>query len=282
MGLTVSGCVAPVEDTDGPHAEDVKPSDGAELGGVDIASHQQAHDLHYTDGTNLWSETNYPIAGTYPNPACMDWWSYDKYLSSRPAPGTWANHSTTETAHNFAQGTTIDTWMGTIPNELGYDKAKLVYRSTVVASRSSAPGCTGRYVFQWDNRTNYGPFGANSYYVSANIPAALSPKTKAACEATAGHLVPSAQMELYVCEAPRSEDVTNIGTYCSRTGGKWRRVIANKATVYWTASLNSCGVSVSAYYPKPVGKVAVSFNAVIKAGIGHGPAPADIWLYHYR
>ena len=280
LGFAMSGCVAPIDEAGGLHPDDVKPSDGAELGGADVASNQQAHELHYTDQSNLWNETNYPIAGAYPNPACMDWWSYDKWLSNRPAAGTFVKYSTSETNHNWARGATIDQFMATIPNELGYNKAALVDHSTVVASRSSAPGCTGRYVFQWDNRTNYGPFGADSYYVSANIPEALSPKTKAACELRAAHNVPSLQIELYVCEAPQSSDVSSIGSYCSRSSGHWRRVGVNKTVGYWSA--NSCGVGIGVYYPKPVGKVAVTFNAVIKAGIGHGVAPADIWLYRYQ
>jgi hypothetical protein len=278
VSLAASGCVAPIDDTVGLHPDDVKPSDGAELGGPDLVSNQQAHELHYTDQTNQWGETNYPIGGYNPNPGCMNWRIYDRYLSSRPAAGSFFKYSTAETSHNWARGPIIDTWMATIPYELGYNKAGLLDHNTVVASRYT-PGCTGRYVFQWDNRTNFGPFGADSYYVSANIPERLAPKTKAACEAREGHTVPSLQIELYVCEAPKSSDVTSIDAYCARSTGHWRRVGSNKLTGTWSA--NSCGVGGGVTYPKPVGKVAVSFNAVIKAGIGHAPAPADIWLVRY-
>jgi hypothetical protein len=36
------------------------------------------------------------------------------------------------------------------------------------------------------------------------------------------------------------------------------------------------------YYAPPAGKVAVSFNMVLKAGVGHGVAPADIGVYRYN
>lgn len=281
LSLSVSGCVAPIDDT-GIHPDDVKPADGGELGGAEIASGQQAHEQHYTDQTNLWNETAYPIAAINPNPNCMDWWAYDRYLSSPPSAGVFTKYSTLNTSHTWARGATIDAWMATIPNDLGYDKPKLVDHSTVVASRTASSGCTGRYIFQWDNRTYgaAGTFGADSYYIAANIPEALSPKTKAACEATAGITVPSAQIELYVCEAPNSAAVTSVSSWCARGSGHWRRAVIGSVRGTWSA--NSCGVAAGAYYPKPVGKVAVSFNAVLKTGIGHGPAPADIWLYRYN
>lgn len=277
----MSACVAPVDDT-GIHPNDIKPSDQSELGGAPIAAGQQGHELHYTDWSNLWSDTAYPIAGANPHPDCMNWMAYDRYLPTPPAAGTWGQYSTSQTSHNWARGPQIDAWMATIPNDLGYNKVGLVDHNTAVGYRTFSTGCTGRYIFQWDNRT-YGPagtFGANSYYVAANIPDALTPKTKAACEATMGTNVPSAQIELYVCEAPKSSDVVDVRSYCAKNSGKWRRVVVGSVRGNWSA--NSCGVAAGAYYAKPVGKVAVSFNAVLKTGIGHGPAPADIWLYRYN
>ena len=87
---------------------------------------------------------------------------------------------------------------------------------------------------------------------------------------------------LYVCEAPSSSSVTSISTWCSRTSGHWSKVGSSYGTGYWTSSLKSCFAGTGVYYPTPVGKVAVSFNMVIKAGIGHGVAPAEIFVVRYN
>jgi len=264
----------------GINPADVKPEDGAELAGASLGSAEQAHALHYTDGTNQWAETSYPM-GT-DNPNCKDWWVYDRYLWSRPAIGT-TKFTTYETYHAWAQGTYVDTMMAAIPNSLGYSdvwKQILIDHNSVVARTNGK--CSGRYVFQWDNHTSGGPFEATQYWVSVNIPGYLIAPNKAACTSTKGESVPSALIDLYVCEAPNSGSVTSISSWCSNTSGHWRKVGSSSTAGYWTESLKSCSAATGVFYPTPSGKVAVSFNAVVKTGIGHGVAPAEIYVIRYN
>lgn len=278
LGLAFAGCTMPVE-SEGVHPDDMKPEDGSELAGAEVGSSQQAHALHYTDGTNLWMEKNYPM-GT-DNPNCKDWWVYDRYLSNRPAIGS-TKFTTYETSHAWAQGATIDQMMAAIPNSLGYSdvwKAILKDHNSVVARTNGK--CSGRYVFQFDNRTNYGPFERTSYWVSANIPSYLIPPNKAACTATAGESVPATMMDMYVCEAKKSGDVPSISSWCGTGSKNWRKVGSFTSNGYWTESLKSCFSGGGVYYQAPADRVAVSFNVVIKAGIGHGVAPAEIYVLRY-
>lgn len=277
-GILAAGCAMDVEETSGPDPRDIKPEDGSELAGAALGSTAQPHALHYTDGTNQWLETAYPMGADNPN--CKDWWVYDRYLSSRPAVG-FTKFTTYESNHAWAKGTYVDQMMAAIPDALGYSwawKSILVDHNSVVARSNGR--CSGRYVFQWDNRTNYGPFEKTSYWVSANIPSYLIPANKAACTSRAGESVPAVMVDLYVCEAPNNAAVGgSISNWCSKTSGHWRKVGSASTTGYWSA--NSCSVATGVYYPAPADRVAVSFNMVIKAGIGHGVAPAEIWVLRY-
>jgi hypothetical protein len=279
--LALAGCAMPVEEataTAGLHPDDVKPEDGSELASAALGSSQQAHALHYTDGTNQWLETAYPM-GT-DNPNCKDWYVYDRWLSSRPIVGT-TRYTTFDTNHYWARGTYVDTMMKAIPESLGYTpgrKLTLIDHNSIVARGNGL--CSGRYVFQWDNRTNYGPFEATSYYVTANIPDYFIPGEQA-CKATAGESIPSTLVDLYVCEAPNSASVGSIGSWCGKSSGNWRKVPNGWGSTSWDSTNKKCYVGASVYYPKPTGKVAVSFNMVIKSGIGHGVAPAEFWIVRY-
>jgi hypothetical protein len=278
-GLMAAGCIAEVEQA-GPDPRDVKPEDGSELSSANLGSAEQPHALHYTDPTNQWMEPSYPM-GT-DNPNCKDWWIYDRYLASRPVIGT-TKFTTYESSHAWAQGTYVDQMMSAIPDSLGYSwawKSILVDHNSVVARTSGK--CSGRYVFQWDNRTNYGPFEKTQYWVSANIPYYLIPGNKAACTSTAGESVPAVMVDLYACEAPSSASVTSVSSWCSKTNGKWRKVGSSSATGYWTESLKRCSAATGVFYPTPTDRVAVSFNMVVKAGIGHGVAPAEIYVIRYN
>jgi hypothetical protein len=214
------------------------------------------------------------------NPNCKDWWMYDRYLSSRPALGT-TKFTTYETRHAWAQGAYVNQMMAAIPDALGYSwpwKTLLIDYNSVVARPSGK--CSGRYVFQWDNRTDYGPFEKTSYWVSANIPSYLIPARKDACTTTAGESVPAVMVDLYVCEAPNSGSVGSISQWCSKTSGHWRKAGSATANGWWTN--NSCYSGAFVYYPAQADRVAVSFNMVIKAGIGHGVAPAEIYVHRYN
>jgi hypothetical protein len=277
-GFWLAGCSVEVEESAGVDPRDLKPEDGSELAGANLGSAEQPHALHYTDGTNQWLETTYPMGADNPN--CKDWWIYDRYISSRPAIGT-SSFSTYQTSHPWAQGAYINQMRATIPDALGYSsvwKSILIDHNAVVARPSGK--CSGRYVFQWDNRTNGGPFEKTAYWVSANIPSYLIPANKPACTATAGESVPAVMVDLYVCEAPSSGAVGSIGTYCNKSNGHWRKVGSASAGGWWTGS--SCSAGAGVYYPAPTDRVAVSFNMVIKAGVGHGVAPAEIYVLRYN
>lgn len=282
-GVLAAGCSVEVEDSVdsvGIETRDWKPEDGSELAGANLGSAEQPHALHYTDGTNQWMETAYPM-GT-DNPNCKDWWIYDRYVSSRPAIGT-TKFTTYETSHPWAQGASINQMMAAIPEGLGYSsvwKSILVDHNAVVARTSGK--CSGRYVFQWDNRTNGGPFEKTGYWASANIPSYLIPANKAACTATAGESVPAVMVDLYVCEAPNSAAVGSIGTYCNKSNGHWRKVGSSRAMGWWEEGPKRCSVGTGVYYPTPTDRVAVSFNMVVKAGIGHGVAPAEMYILRYN
>lgn len=279
-GLVFAGCAMPVEDVGaGVDPSDVKPEDGADLASANIGTGEQPHALHYTDPTNQWLEPSYPM-GT-DNPNCKDWWIYDRYLSSRPAIGT-TRYTTFETRHPWITGTYVNTMMNAIPNALGYTagwKQTLVDYNSVVARTSGL--CSGRYVFQWDNRTNFGAFESTSYWVSANIPDYFIP-SEAACKATAGESVPAALVDLYVCEAPNSASVTSLSSWCGKSNGKWRKVGSMTGTGSWNTTTKKCFAGAGVYYEKVAGKVAVSFNMVIKTGIGHGVSPAEIFVVRYN
>jgi hypothetical protein len=287
VGWVMAGCALQAEGTAGDELSDVKPEDGSEFAGNQFGSAQQAHALHYTDGTNLWQETGYPM-GT-DNPNCKDWWVYDRYISVRPKVGT-TKYSTYDTSHPWAQGQVINDWMATLPTGYGWYNSAwnsiLVDHNSVVARASGK--CSGRYVFQVDN--NAGSFGANAYFFSANIPSYLIPAPDGksdACKATGPTSVPAVMVDLYACEAPTSASVggtttSAIGNWCSRTSGHWRKVGSAFATGWWNSVHKRCDVGTGVYYPAPVGKVAVSFNMVIKAGIGHGVAPAEIYVLRYN
>jgi hypothetical protein len=279
-GWFVVGCAVDVSESGGGDPRDVKPEDGSELAGANLGSIAEPHALHYTDGTNQWLETSYPMGADNPN--CKDWWIYDRYLSSRPAIGT-TKFTTYETSHAWAQGAYVNQMMAAIPDGLGYSsvwKSILVDHNAVVARTNGR--CSGRYVFQWDNRTNYGPFEKTGYWVSANIPSYLIPANKAACTSTAGESVPAVMVDLYACEAPNSGAVGSISTWCARDSGHWRKVGSASATGWWSDYTKTCSVGTGVYYPAPTDRVAVSFNMVIKAGVGHGVAPAEIYVLRYN
>jgi hypothetical protein len=280
LGWVMAGCAVQAEGTSGGELTDVKPEDGSELAGSEIGSVQQGHALHYTDGTNLWQEVNYPM-GT-DNPNCKDWYMYDRWVSRRPAVG-WTKASTWDTEHPWAQGPAIDAWMATLPAALGYDagyRLILIGHNSVVARASGK--CSGRYVYQLDNHTNY-DFGANSYWFSANLPNGYIPRNKAACDAREAISVPAIFVDLYVCEAPNAAAVNgSIGTYCSKTGGRWRKAGSASGYGWWNSAASRCDTGTGVYYAPPAGKVAVSFNMVLKGGIGHGVSPAEIQIYRYN
>lgn len=286
LGLAFAGCTMPVESEGahvaGIHPDDVKPEDGSESLDAEIGTSQQAHALHYTDGTNLWKETEpaYPM-GT-DNPNCKDWNVYDRYLSNRPPLGT-TKYTTIGRSYNAYDGPEIDAMMNLLPSQLGYTTAiknALKTDHTVVA-RSSG-NCTGRYVFQFNNRTNGGPFERTSYWVSANIPDGMYPQNKEACKSKAAESVPHMLMDMYVCEAKKSSDVTpSVSSYCSKANKKWRKVGSYSGTGIWSDYLKECFEGGGVYYQAPADRVAVSFNVVIKTGVGHGVAPADIYVLRY-
>jgi hypothetical protein len=279
LGWVMAGCAVQAEGTSEGELSDVKPEDGAEFAANQFGSAQQGHALHYTDWSNAWEDTGYPM-GT-DNPYCKDWYMYDRWVQNRPAVG-WSNYSTWDTSHNWATGPVIDAWMNTLPASYtsGY-KHILVDHNTVVA-RANGRGCSGRYVFQMDNHTNY-DFAANRYWFSATLPYWLMPRTKVACDARQATDVPSILVDVYACEAYDARSVAgSIGTFCSKTRGNWRKVGSAQGWGWWNSSSQQCDIATGVYYAPPSGKIGVSFNMVIKAGIGHGVAPADIQIYRYN
>jgi hypothetical protein len=293
LGMSIAGCS--VESGGGHSApqgvnpNDIKPADGADLA-AHLGTAQAAHAQHYADWSNLWGETAYPM-GT-DNPNCMDWWVYDRYLWLAPPVGVWSYYSTYETWHPYVgsnpQGTPtqeIQNLLNTIPPELGWNTADLMHKNSVVdrTGWSKAGRCTGRYVFQWDNHDEYGTnnFPWNQYWVWAQIPQGLVPgSTNAACSASGATSVPSAWVDLYVCEAPPDTDIGSISSWCGVGSGNWRRFGGAGAAGGTYYPLESkCVVGAMYYYTPPWDKIAVSFNLVVKTGVGHGVAPADIHIY---
>jgi hypothetical protein len=284
LAVSMLGCAvdAGMDSAPGVHPDDVKPSDGAELEGSNIGTAQALHTQHYVDGTNLWSETAYPM-GT-DNPNCKDWYVYDRYLSRAPAVGT-TTYTTYQTGHSWAQGATINMWMGTIPTSLGYNTSALIDHNSVVARSSGR--CSGRYVFQWDNHdaSGYNNFLANAYFVVAYIPTNLIPSANStACNARAATDIPHAWVDLYVCESPRGQNIGSFRSWCGAGSANWRKV--SSSTGYGTGYYNSywkrCDVTAAVYYSAPANKAAVSFNMVVKTGVGHGVAPATISISRYN
>jgi hypothetical protein len=290
LGMSIAGCSMESGGSDsapqGVNPNDVKPADGAELA-AHLGTSQDAHAQHYADGSNLWGETAYPM-GT-DNPNCMDWWVYDQYLSVAPPIGMWSAYSTYTTGHPYAgsnwQGTpaqTIQNLLNAIPPALGWNTTALMDHNSVVDRTGwwKAGKCTGRYVFQWDNHDSWGTnnFPWNQYWVQAEIPQNLVPGS-AACNATAPESVPSAWVDLYVCEAPPDTDIGSISSWCAVGTGNWRRFGgAGWAPTYYPPE-RQCWVGSTYYYTPPWDKVAVAFNLVVKTGVGHGVAPANINIY---
>lgn len=279
LGWVMAGCAVQTEGTPGGELSDVKPEDGAEFEGNQFGSAQQGHALHYTDWSNQWGETtpNPEYKMGVDNPNCKDWYMYDRWVSRRPAVG-WSYFSTWQTEHNWARGPGIDVWMNTLPATYtaGY-KHILLDHNTVVARASGK--CSGRYVFQMDNHTAY-DFGANGYWFAATLPYWLMPRTKLACDARQATDVPSILVDLYACEAWDARSVAgSIGTYCGKARNNWRKVGSAQGWGWWNSSSGRCDIGTGVDYAPPAGKVAVSFNMVIKAGIGHGVAPAEIQIY---
>ena len=90
-------------------------------------------------------------------------------------------------------------------------------------------------------------------------------------------------VDLYACEAYDRRSVAgSVATFCSKTRGNWRKVGSQTGYGWWNAATQRCDTSGGVYYTAPNGKIAVSFNMVLKAGVGHGVAPANIELYRYN
>jgi hypothetical protein len=293
LGVSIAGCS--MESGGGDSApqsvnpSDVKPEDGAELAS-NLGTAREAHAQHYVDPTNLWGETAYPMGTTNPN--CMDWYVYDRWLQTAPQKGVWSYYSTYQTSHPYAgsnpYGTPkqdIQNLLNMIPASLGWNTTALLDHNSVVDRTNywKAGKCTGRYVFQWDNHDAYGTnnFPWNQYWVQAKIPQNLVPgSTDAACKQTAATSVPSAWVDLYVCEAPIGTDVGSISGWCAVGSGHWRRFGGAGAVPTYYAAQRKCDVTATYYYTPPNGyTAAVSFNLVVKTGVGHGVAPADINIY---
>jgi hypothetical protein len=275
----LAGCGAETN-PGGPVSEDLKPEDASELEGSNLGTAQAAHTQHYVDGTNQWQETNYPM-GT-DNPNCKDWWVYDRYLSRAPAVGD-TIYTTYQSGHAFATGAYVDQMLAAIPTSLGYDVNALRDHNTEVARGGTKSGkCTGRYVFQWDNHTsgNTNDFLSNSYYLYTYIPTNLIPgQTSTACNSRDANNIPYSWIDLYVCEGPAGGDVGSISGYCAVNSGHWRKAGGSSATGYYNSFYHRCDVTSLVIYNAPAGKAAVSFNMVVKTGIGHAVAPATIDIY---
>jgi hypothetical protein len=275
-GCTIEAASGP----DGVDPADIKPADASELAGSRVGSAQQGHTFHYVDGTNQWGETNYPM-GT-DNPNCKDWWIYDRYLSLAPAVG-WSEYYHWQTNHAYITGAYINQWQATIPDNLGYSDAWreiMIFKSSVVARANGK--CSGRYVFQWDNHTSAGTnnFMANAYWVTAMIPPNYIPG-EAACKATGPTGIPHTFVDLYVCEANTGTNIGSFTNWCGANSSNWRKVGSANSAGWWNSVYSRCDTGTGVYYSAPSGKVAVSFNFVIKTGIGHGVTPFTVQLYRY-
>ena len=287
LGLSIAGCsMESGESAPGVHPDDVKPEDGSELA-ADLGTVQDAHAQHYVDSSNLWGETAYPMGTTNPN--CMDWSVYDRYLAYAPPKGVWSYYSTYHTSHPYAGKDTnhptsldIREWLESIPPSLGWSSALLIFQNSVV-DRTGLPKagkCTGRYVFQWDNHDapGYTNFLGNQYWVQARIPQNVMPDApQTACSQTAHNSVPSAWVDLYVCEAPLTFHIGSLSSWCAVGSGNWRRFGGSGSASSYSSG--KCTVVSSYYYTPPPYTAAVSFNLVVKTGVGHGVAPAEIAIY---
>jgi hypothetical protein len=284
LGWVMAGCTVQAEGTTEGVLGDPKPEDGSEFAGNQLGSAQQPHTQHYTDGTNLWQETGYKM-GT-DNPNCKDWNVWDNYWVKRPAAETWGYTSTFNTNHAWAKGSLIDPWMAQIPNSLGYSDGYrhiLVDHNSVVARANGM--CSGRYVFQMDNQSEWGvfDFAANRYWFAATLPYWTMPRNKAACHAREVTSVPYIFVDLYACEAwDRRSVAGRVDLFCSKGRGNWRKVGSASHQGWWNETAQKCEIATGVEYVPPTGKIAVSFNMVIKAGVGHGVAPADIQIYRYN
>jgi hypothetical protein len=281
LAASAYGCAVDAgTEAPGLHPDDVKPSDGAELEGSNVGTAQALHTQHYIDGTNLWSETAYPM-GT-DNPNCKNWWVYDRYLSIAPKVGT-TTFTTYESGHSWAQGAAIDQWMSTIPTALGYSKSALIDHNSVVARTSGR--CSGRYVFQWDNHDahGYNNFLSNAYWVSTWIPTNLIPSANStACNSRNVTDVPHAWVDLYVCESPKGQNIGSFSAWCGTGSKNWRKAGSASGVGYYNSYWKRCDVTAGVYYSAPANKAAVSFNMVVKTGVGHGVAPATISIGRYN
>jgi hypothetical protein len=280
LGWIMAGCAVQAEGTEG-ELSDVKPEDASEFAGNQFGSAQQAHELHYTDpGTNLWQEPSYPMGSDNPN--CKDWYMYDRWVPTRPPIG-WSYYSTFDTNHAWAQGEVVNAMLQGIPSSLGYTnwhRSVLLDHNSVVARASGR--CSGRYVFQVDNHANY-DFGPNAYWFQASMPHWVMPANKPACDARGKESVPHVLIDLYACEAwDRRSVAGSIATFCSSARGNWRKVGTSWGYGWWNAGAQRCDTATGIYYTPPSGKFAVSFNMVLKTGVGHGPAPANIEIYRYN
>jgi hypothetical protein len=286
LGWVMAGCAVQAEGTTEGELSDVKPEDGSEFAGNQFGMAQQAHELHYTDAsTNQWQEPNYPMG--VDNPNCKDWYVYDRYVPGRTSVAAWTYFSTFETSHAWVTGNYVNAMLQTIPSALGYNN----WHRSVLLDHSSVVGrwngkCSGRYVFQMDNRSgvNVYDFAANAYWFQASMPHWVMPANKPACDARGKDAVPHVMVDLYVCEAwDRRSVAGQIGPFCSKERGNWRKVGSASASGWWNSVGNRCDTAAGVYYAPPSnGKIAVSFNMVIKAGVGHGPGPANIEIYRYN
>jgi hypothetical protein len=285
LGWVAAGCAVQAEGTTDGDIADGKPEDGSEFAGNQFGTVEQAHALHYTDATNLWQEQGYPMGSDNPN--CKDWWVYDRYVPARPPVGTFTYFSTFETSHPWATGDHVNAMLAALPTGLGYtffNRSVLLDHNSVVARLSGK--CSGRYVFQMDNRTalDVYDFGSNAYMFAARLPDWVVPLREDACKATAPESVPAIMVDLYVCEAwDRRSVAGNIGNFCSKTGGNWRKVQSASGRGWWNSASKRCDTATAISYQRPTnGKLAVSFNMVVKAGVGHAPAPAFIDVLRYN
>ena len=287
LGLSIAGCSMESGDSaPGVHPDDVKPEDGSELA-ADLGTAQEAHSQHYVDSSNLWGETAYPMGTTNPN--CMDWMVYDRYLRYAPPKGVWSYYTTYQTSHPYAgkdpnSPTSLDihNLLDAIPASLGWNWASLIDHNSVVDRTGllKAGKCTGRYVFQWDNHDapGYKNFLGNEYWVRARIPQKIMPRdAQTACAQTGPASVPTAWVDLYVCEAPLTVDVGTVGSWCAVGSGRWRRFGGSGSVASYSSG--RCDVAATYFYTPPPYTAAVAFNLVVKTGVGHGVAPAEIAIY---
>jgi hypothetical protein len=186
----------------------------------------------------------------------------------------------------------VQSQMDAIPGEYYYNKNALVDHNTIVFRETYAGSgrgrCSGRYVFQWANHddiTRHNNYFRTTYTVRAKIPSNLiptmPPSAPGACTATAGQAVPHVLVDLYVCEAPLGATI-DPSIWCGRGSGEWRLIASGSRQGGYIGAFNRCEVFADATYVEymtPPDRAPVIFNAVVKAGIGHGVAPAEIQIY---